>query len=306
MRELFGRQLFRRKLLSLGLLSLLLVMLWAVIQPQRDQLATATSSSQPDSSQQMIHSHLGDRPIASGAIALAPAVPVTAEPVTYATVDGKPITGYLARPANSTAPLPGIIVIHEWWGLNENIQQMTERLAGEGYTALAVDLYAGSVAQTPEQARALTQAAAQTPQLLEDNLKQAYQYLETEQNSPKIASLGWCFGGSWSLNTALLFPTELDAAVIYYGSQLVTERDRLTPLQMPILGIFGALDQNPSVETVRSFEAALNELGKSAEIYVYDGANHAFANPSGTRYNAQAAEDAWGKTTAFLSQHLND
>lgn len=304
MRELFGRKVSRRKLLSLGLLSLLLVMLWAAIQPQRDQLATATSPSQPDYSQQMMASHVGDRPVASGAIAMAPTVPVTAERVTYATVDGKPITGYLARLANSTAPLPGIIVIHEWWGLNENIQQMTERLAGEGYAALAVDLYAGSVAQTPEQARALTQAAGQTPQLLEDNLKQAYQYLETEQNSPKIASLGWCFGGSWSLNTALLFPTELDAAVIYYGSQLVSDRDRLTPLQMPILGIFGALDQNPSVETVRSFEAALNELGKSVEIHIYDGANHAFANPSGTRYNAQAAEDAWEKTTAFLTQHL--
>ncbi len=293
-----------RKLFGLGFLSLLLVVLWAVLQPQNNQLAAITNLNQPDYSQQMMKSHLGDRPVASNAIAPAPTVPVTSERVTYATVDGKPITGYLARPANSTAPLPGIIVIHEWWGLNENIEQMTERLAGEGYAALALDLYGGSVAQTPEEARALTQAAGQTPQLLEDNLKQAYQYLTTEQSSPKIASLGWCFGGSWSLNTALLLPTELDAAVIYYGGQLVTESDRLDSLQMPILGLFGALDQNPSVETVRTFEATLNELGKSAEIYVYEGADHAFANPSGTRYNAQAAEDAWEKTTAFLSQHL--
>lgn len=306
MRELFGRHLFSRKLLGLSLLGLLLVMLGAVIQPQRSQLAAATSPSQPDYSQQMLQSHLGDRPVASSAIAQAPTVPVTAERVTYATVNGKPMTGYLARPTNSTAPLPGIIVIHEWWGLNKNIEQMTERLAGEGYTALAVDLYGGPVAQTPEEARALTQAAGATPHLLEDNLKQAYQYLETQQNSPKIASLGWCFGGSWSLKTALLLPTELDAAVIYYGGQLVTERDRLSSLEMPILGIFGALDQNPSVETVRTFETTLNELGKPAEIYVYDGADHAFANPSGTRYNAQAAEDAWEKTTAFLSRHLAD
>ena len=102
----------------------------------------------------------------------------------------------------------------------------------------------------------------------------------------------------------MLFPNQLDAAVIYYGGQLVTDANRLSPLEMPILGLFGALDSNPSVETVKQFESALKSVGKSPEIYIYDGANHAFANPSGSRYNPEAAEAAWTRTTAFLERYL--
>lgn len=294
-----------QKWLGLALISFLVVLIGAFARPDQNQLATASiNNRQVDYAQQMMHSHQDDHPIASPAIAQAPTVPVTTEEVTYATVEGKPIVGYLARPADATEPLPALIVIHEWWGLNDNIKMMTERLAGEGYTALAVDLHRGEVADTPEQARQLTQAVSQNPQLAEENLRQAYQYLETEQQAPKIASIGWCFGGSWSLNTALLHPDKLDATVIYYGGQITTDPDQLSPLKMPILGIFGALDDNPSPETVREFESALNSLGKPAEIYIYEGADHAFANPSGTRYNAEAAENAWERTTAFLQQHL--
>lgn len=106
------------------------------------------------------------------------------------------------------------------------------------------------------------------------------------------------------MNTALLFPQALDAAVIYYGGGITTERDRLQTLEMPIQGHFGMLDSSPSPETAREFEAVLTELGKSVEVYLYDGADHAFANPSGTRYNPEAAELAWERTTAFLEEHL--
>ena len=122
---------------------------------------------------------------------------------------------------------------------------------------------------------------------------------------PKIGSIGWCFGGLWSLNTALVFPDTLDATVIYYGGNIETNKEKLAPLQMPILGIFGALDQNPSIELVKKFEASLKSLNKSVEIYIYEGANHAFANPSGKNYNPQAAEDAWQKTTTFLNKYLS-
>ena len=98
-------------------------------------------------------------------------------------------------------------------------------------------------------------------------------------------------------------PGEIDAAAIYYG-QLVTDRDRLAALDMPVLGIFGAEDQGIPVSQVRAFETALKELGKDAEIEVYEGAGHAFANPSGERYVASAAEDAWQKTLAFFDEHL--
>ncbi len=287
-----------RNLLSIALFAFVLAVSWSIFRPAASQLAAHPT----DYGNRLFQSHLHDRPLASDAVAQAPMQPVEAEQVTYATVDGQPVTGYLARPANATEPLPGLIVIHEWWGLNDNIEMMTRRLAGEGYLALAVDLF-GQVADTPEQARAQVQAAAQTPQKLEDNLRQAYQYLSHQQAS-KVGSIGWCFGGSWSLRTALLLPEELDAAVIYYGGQLITDSAQLEPLQMPILGVFGSLDDNPPVETVKAFESALKSLDKSVQVHIYEGADHAFANPSGTRYNAEAAEDAWDKTTAFLNQHL--
>jgi carboxymethylenebutenolidase len=275
----------------------------ATAQPAQTSIVEV-SISENDYSQQLLHSHQGDRPVASPMVAMAPTVPVVSERVNYAAVEGTTIEGYLARPADMSEPLPGLIVIHEWWGLNDNIEMMTDRLAGEGYVALAVDLFEGQVADEPEQARAQVQSALQNPERLNENLRQAYQYLQTEQGSPRIASIGWCFGGSWSLNTALLFPDTLDAAVIYYGGQIATDAETLAPLKMPILGIFGELDDNPSPETVREFESTLNTLNKSAEIYIYEEADHAFANPSGTRYNAAAAEDAWERTIAFLNQHL--
>jgi carboxymethylenebutenolidase len=118
-----------------------------------------------------------------------------------------------------------------------------------------------------------------------------------------VASLGWCFGGGWSLNTALLFPADLDAAVIYYG-QVTDDEDRLSALDVPILGLFGSEDRGIKVESVRRFEEALERLGKDYEIHVYEGAGHAFANPSGNNYNAGYAEDAWTRTLGFLGAHL--
>jgi carboxymethylenebutenolidase len=253
---------------------------------------------------QMGIAHHGDRPIASPLLAQQPKTAVATQRVTYGKIGGQPLTGYLATPKTRDRPLPALIVIHEWWGLNDNIEAVTRQLAAEGYTALAVDLYDGKVGKTPDEAKVyVTEALQQIPKL-EENIRQAYQYLEKEQKAPKIASIGWCFGGLWSLKTALLFPTQLDAAVIYYGANLETNRDRLKPLQVPILGLFGELDKNPSPATVREFEATLKSLGQSPQIYIFPGADHAFANPSGTRYNAKAAEDAWQKTTAFLARHL--
>lgn len=291
-----------RELFGIAIVTMFLVLLWALFNPISDRLVTAKETNS-DYASRLMQSHRADLPVASPAVAQAPATTVEAEQVTYATVNGSPVTGSLARPADATQPLPGLIVIHEWWGLNDNIKMMTERLAGEGYTALAVDLHGGEVATEPQVARRLVEAVSQNPQLAQENLRQAYQYLES-QGAPAIGSIGWCFGGSWSLNTALLLPEQLDATVIYYGGQLETNPERLSSLQMPILGIFGVLDDNPPVETVRSFESALNSLDKSTEIYIYPGADHAFANPSGMNYDPEAAEDAWERTTTFLEQHL--
>lgn len=281
----------------------LLFLVAALVAPGCGGDAGHGNADAPGSVERMAAEHASDAPVASGAVETAPRSPVRAESVQYGSVGGSPLTGYLARPADAGGPLPGLIVIHEWWGLNANVRAMAERLAGEGYLALAVDLYGGEVAESPERARELVGAAMQRAPDLQENLRQAYAFLADTSGAPRVGTIGWCFGGGWSLQAALLLPDELDAAVIYYG-RLVTERERLATLAMPVLGIFGSEDRSIPVAAVRAFEATLVELGKSVEVHVYEGADHAFANPSGTRYDAAAAEDAWRQTTAFLARHL--
>jgi carboxymethylenebutenolidase len=200
-------------------------------------------------------------------------------------------------------PLPGLIVVHEWWGLNDGVRAMADRLAAEGYIVLAVDLFGGKTADFPPDARELMLAALQKPQLAEENLRQAYAFMRDTGGAPRIGSLGWCFGGAWALNTALLFPDELDAAVIYYG-EVPADEDRLAPLNVPILGLFAENDRGIPVQSVRTFEQVLDKLGKDHEIEIYPGVGHAFANPSGTSYNAKVASQAWDRTIEFLREHL--
>lgn len=244
--------------------------------------------------------HEGDTPVASPATQAAHAE-VVAERVIYGTAEGHRLRGYLAHPAGENAH-SAVILIHEWWGLNENMEAMTRRLAAEGYTALAVDLFGGTVAQQPEEARELVAAVSQDPEAATRNLQQAVSYLH-ERGAERVGTIGWCFGGGWSLRAALAMPERVDAAVIYYG-QLVTDPQALRPLQAPVLGLFGAEDRAPTVAQVRDFEAALRSLGKDVSVHVYEGAGHAFANPSGRNYQPDAAEDAWQRTTEFLARHL--
>ena len=265
-------------------------------------ILAAGCSSSDDYPARMAEEHKDDTPVASPAADTEPAVAVEIERVSYADQDGVPVNGFLAKPANAAADAPGMIVIHEWWGLNENIESMARQLAGEGYVALAVDLYGGRVAEDRDTARALMIEAGDNRETAEQNLRDAYAYLKTRGVS-KIGSIGWCFGGGWSLQTALLLPDQLDAAVIYYG-RVETDRDRLAGLTVPVLGHFGSEDQGIPIDGVRAFEAALGDLGKTASIHVYEGADHAFANPSGTRYDAAAATEAWDRTLAFLAERL--
>ena len=266
--------------------------------------ASAETASDGDAA--MAAEHAGDRPEATEASVTEPAVEVSGEPVIYAEIDGREVAGYLARPTDHDGPRPGILVIHEWWGLNDNVRSMTRRLAGEGYVALAVDLYGGEVAETPERARELVTAVAEERAL--ENLRQARAHLEerlraTGDLEDRIGVIGWCFGGGWSLRAALAMPEGIDAAVVYYGRP-ITDRERLSRLEAPLLGIFGAEDRGIPVDRVRELERVLEELGKEAEVHVYEGAGHAFANPSGTRYEPEAARAAWEETVEFLDRHL--
>ena len=251
----------------------------------------------------MAQEHAEDTTEPSEAAQQEPRRAVTAERLAYAEVGNELVYGHFAFPSEMIEPLPAIIMIHEWWGLNDNIRAMAERLAGEGYIVLAVDLFAGETAKNPEAARLLMLRAVENPDKVTSNIEQAYAFVNETAGAPAIASLGWCFGGGWSLNTAMLFPDDLDGAIIYYG-QVTDDEERLRPINAPILGFFGDQDRGIKVDSVNRFEGALDRLRKNHEIHVYAGAGHAFANPTGNNYNAEYANDAWQKTLDFLRQNL--
>lgn len=251
----------------------------------------------------MTQEHADDVAEPSPAAQIEPARDVTGERIAYAEVENEIVYGHFAYPSDMVEPLPAIIMIHEWWGLNDNVRAMAERLAGEGYIVLAIDMFGGETASNPEVARQLMLRVVEDPQSASANIEQAYGFVNDVAGAPRTASLGWCFGGGWSLNTAMLFPDDLDAAVIYYG-QVTDDDEKLRPIGAPILGFFGDADRGISVESVGGFEQSLKRLRKNHEIHVYPGAGHAFANPTGNNYKPEFAEDAWQKTLIFLQQNL--
>jgi carboxymethylenebutenolidase len=224
--------------------------------------------------------------------------------------------GYLVYPnstdknatsiAGQQQKLPAVVMIHEWWGLNDNIKEMADELAGEGYVVLGADLYNGEVATDPNRARELSSSVGENPQQAITNLQSAVQYLASlpNVNSSRIAGLGWCFGGGQSLQLALNSEQHpLAATVIYYGN-LVDDTSELSKIKWPVLGIFGDQDNSIPVDSVRAFGRGLNETGVTNEIYIYPGVGHAFANPSGDNYAPQETADAWQKTLTFLDKYV--
>lgn len=208
-------------------------------------------------------------------------------------------TGYLAKPVSDES-FPGIIMIHEWWGLNDNIKDMAKKLASHGYVVLAVDLYDGNVATTSEEARQLVSSFDKNNGI--QNMDSAISYLYDNYSPESLGSIGWCFGGGQSLNLALNNPS-LGATVIYYGS-LVTDSESLSVIHWPVLGIFAELDKGITTNTVHDFENSLNELGIENEIIIYPGVDHAFANPSNMSYAPEESQNAWQKTLEFLDTNL--
>jgi carboxymethylenebutenolidase len=217
------------------------------------------------------------------------------------TIDLAGTRAYLSLPKGATAPMPALVVIHEWWGLNDHIRHWTDRLAALGYAALAVDLYSDTVATDRDAAMAAMQAVEEAE--ARRVLAAALTFLAEDPRvqAPRRAVIGWCFGGGWSLQTAIDHP-DLDAAVIYYG-QLVTDPQVLGAIRAELLGIFANQDRGIPAEQVDAFERALRQAGVTATIHRYD-AEHAFANPSGARYDARAAAAAWEELVGFLARTL--
>lgn len=256
-----------------------------------------------DYAARMAQQHAKDQPAPSPAAKADAANPIKSQTVAYATVNGREVKGYLAYPAAAEGGLPAVLLFHEWWGLNDNIKSMADQLAGQGYVALAADLYGGQVASEPAAARSLMEQALKDRDALGQNLRQAHAFVKDQIKATRTGTIGWCFGGSMSLQAALVVPDGVDATVIYYG-HVGGNAEQLKPLKAPVLGLFGGADDGIPVESVRAFEAALKSMNKPVEIHIYDGAAHAFANPSGGNYKPDAAADAWQKSLAFLAQHL--
>jgi len=221
-------------------------------------------------------------------------------------LDGQDITidgtkAYLSLPNAKKPAQIGIVVIHEWWGLNDNIRHWTDRLAKDGYAALAVDLYGGVVAKTPDEAMTAMKAVDDKKALA--TLLAAHDFLEKDPRvmATKTGSIGWCFGGAWSLRLAMAEP-DLDAAVIYYG-HLVTDPEQLKPIKAELLGIFGNKDKAITPDDVNAFEAALGKANVKHQIFRFD-ADHAFANPSNPHYDQKSATEAWAHVHAFFGRTL--
>lgn len=297
MYRIFPRHL---RLAGIAVASALLIVACESSQSGSDKAAIDAGRETVDA---MAKEHANDNADASAAVDHAPKRPVLSQSMPYTEHNDELVYGYFSAPADMFEPLPAVIMIHEWWGLNDNIRAMADRLAGEGYIVFAVDLYNGKVASTPGEARVLMMESVEDPDSANANLRAAFDFVSDTAGAPRVGSIGWCFGGGMSLNAAKLFTDELDAAVIYYG-QVTDDDEALRSIGAPILGLFGADDAGIKVESVERFRDALERLRKNYEVHIYPGVGHAFANPSGNNYDATTAEDAWGRTLDFLDLHL--
>jgi len=212
------------------------------------------------------------------------------------------VTGVLYAP-DGKGPFPGIVVIHEWWGLNDWVKEQASKLADQGYVTLAVDLYRGKVATTPDEAHEIMRGVPEDR--AQRDLHAAVEFLkaQTNVNKERIGAIGWCMGGGYALDVALLEPS-LRADVINYG-HLATDPGSIAKIHAAVLGIFGGQDKGISVDDVKKFEQALKQQGNQVEIVVYPDAGHAFENPNNkTGYRPDDAADAWKRTVNFLASTL--
>lgn len=246
-----------------------------------------------------------DTPIREAAPAVTPPSderPVDAETLPYADVNETLVYGYFAFPSDMVEPLPAMLLVHDWWGLDDDIRTAANRLAAAGYIVLAIDLYGGATESEAAAARQRTIRVVEGAADVEENIRQALDFVDVA-GAPSVGIVGWGFGGGFALNAAIAFPERIDATVIFYG-QVPGSTDRLATLESPVLGLFGAEDRTVSPESVEAFAAATNRLGKPAEIESYAGIGHGFADPKRRQYDAAAAARAWERMLDFLATHL--
>lgn len=204
---------------------------------------------------------------------------------------------------NGSGPFPALVVIHEWWGLNDWVKEQAQKLADQGYETLAIDLYRGKVATTPEEAHEIMRGVPEDR--ANRDLLAAYDYLASQSNvkKDKIGAIGWCMGGGYALDLAIAQP-KLAVDVINYG-HLATDDSTLQKINAKVLGIFGGQDLGITPDSVRAFEQQMKKLGKSVETKIYPDAGHAFENPNNKAgYKPEDAKAAWDLTLKFLNENL--
>lgn len=268
-------------------------------------IACASAPTEKEFTEAMAREHADDAPVPAAAAdpqTVRAEVETTQAEVVYGKVGDKKLHGVLSVPVGATADAPAIIVVHEWWGLNNNVKTMANRLAKQGYVTLAVDMYDGKVAESPSAARAHMEAVFADQGGAQENIRQAHAFLAA-RGATKFGSIGWCFGGGWSLQSAILLGDAMNASVIYYG-HLEPDEAQIRKVKAPLLGLFGAEDGGIPVDGVRAFQKTAVAAGVSMDVHIYEGAGHAFANPSGKNYQEEAARDAWDKTLTFFDAHL--
>ena len=216
--------------------------------------------------------------------------------MTFDAADGKQANAYFIAAKKKTNKY--LIVIQEWWGLNDNVKIESDKYYTDlgDVNVIAVDMYDGKVAATPDSAMKLMRGAdmGRMTAIIQGAIKYA-------GSKASIYSVGWCFGGMWSLQTAILAGPQAKGTVMYYGRP-ETNMDKLKSIQCDIIGFFGNLDQSPSPVMVNDFEKNMKEAGKNLAVNRYE-AGHGFANPSNPSFNAAAKEDAYAKAIAFLKAH---
>jgi carboxymethylenebutenolidase len=211
-------------------------------------------------------------------------------------------SGFLAVPGKPGV-YPGLVVVHEWWGLNEWVKEQSEKLAEQGYIVLAVDLYHGKSAADSSDAHELMRGMPQDRAIRD--MQAAYEYLAARKDVKpgRVGAIGWCMGGGLALQLAIHQP-RLAAVVVNYGA-LPTDPNDIQQIGAWVLGNFGADDKGITPADVQAFEKTMKGLNRRIDVKIYPGAGHAFENPNNTNgYRPEAAADAWKRTLAFLHNAL--
>jgi carboxymethylenebutenolidase len=229
---------------------------------------------------------------------------VVSDRLPYGEVGDELVYGYFVFPSDMIEPLPAVVVIHEWWGLTDEVRSMCDRLAAEGFIVLAVDLFGGETGETPGAARTLMAPVVEDPDTAAHNISSAVDFVQYTAGAPRIGVLGFGLGGGLVLDAAIDYGDDLDAAVIYYGA-VTSDQGKLLPISAPLLGLFGDADRAVSKESVEKFRAAMQTLRKNFEVVIYPDAGTDFASPQSQNYDAALVETAWQKSLQFLQLHLS-